>query len=309
MVFLGLRFTLAAIVLAAVYWRDVVANWRSLALPGLVVGLFLWGGFTTQTLGLQYTEASRAGFITGLSVVFVPVLSALVFKERPSTRALAGVALALAGLALLFLLPASGGSAAAAAAGAAGATSLGPEPGRRAGDLLVLTCSLFFASHIVSLGRASRTRARTHREAGALATIQVGAAAVGYGVAAVPAMAAMTEGPGLAAAGVGIPWSVIWAVVVTGLLATAGAFLVQSTAQRHTSATHTALIFATEPVFAAVFGWALLGERLTGWSPLGCLLILAGMVLAEIPVGRGASTGGEGGRRAVVKAAQDSDGP
>jgi len=300
MVFLALRFSLAAGALGLVFWRDVAAHWRTLALPGLVVGLFLWGGFTTQTLGLQYTEASRAGFITGLSVAFVPLLSAAVFRERPSTRALAGVALAVTGLALLFLFPGSVETAAAgagpaagamagaeahgAAAAAAVATSGATLDKRRLGDLLILACAVFFAGHIVSLGQASRTRAHTARQAGALAAIQVGAAAVGYALASVPDVTAMSRaaaagGPALPP----IPWPVVGAVIVTGLLATAGAFLVQSSAQRHTTATHTALIFATEPVFAALFGWALLGEQLTGWPLFGCLLILVGMVLAELP--------------------------
>lgn len=282
MTFLALRFTLATLALAIVFGRDVVAGWRRLAGPGVLVGLFLWSGYTFQTIGLQFTEASRAGFITGLAVVLVPAVSAVLLKERPSAQAMAGVGLALGGLALMFLVPSL------PAAGGLGATS-GPEPAaasRMVGDFLVLGCAVCFALHIVSLGRASSTRARTAREAGALATIQVGAATLGY-LAAV-AVEGIRGGsarilPYSGEAGALLAPSFIWALVITGLLATAGAFLVQTAAQRHTSATHTALIFASEPVFAALFGWLWLGERLVGWPLVGCLLILAGMVVAELP--------------------------
>ncbi len=270
--FLALRFLLAAIALAAVFGRDVVRGWRTLAGPGLIVGLCLGGGYYFQTAGLQFTQASRAGFITGLSVVFVPVLSAVFLRLRPAPRVMAGVALALVGLCLLFLVPAGGVAAA---------------PGSSLGDALVLTGALFFAFHITTLGRYSGTRVRTFRETGALATLQVGVAAIIY--VASSAFQVLAGGPDVflpAAAGPGrplVPPAVVGALLLTGLLATAGAFFVQTAAQRHTPPNHTALILASEPVFAAAFGWLLLGERLGPLPLVGCLLILAGMVIAELP--------------------------
>lgn len=273
MTFLALRFTLAALCLAAVFWRDVRTNWRHLAVPGLLVGACLWGGYTFQTFGLRLTQASRAGFITGLSVVLVPVLSSVLSRQRVSRQAVAGTVLALLGMGLLFLAPAPGGT------GTSGEGVVLPPT--TTGDLLVLACALFFALHIVTLGRFSAAGTRSFGQTGALATLQVAVAAVGYvgvclacwlltGADAVLPPASLSRLP-------------TGAIVLTGLLATAAAFLVQTTAQRYTPPTHTALILATEPVFAALFGWLVLGERLGLWAQLGCLLILAGMVVAEFP--------------------------
>ncbi|RJQ05175.1 MAG: DMT family transporter [Bacillota bacterium] len=277
MTFLALRFSLAFVVMAAVFGRHLRGHGRRLAWPGVLVGMLLWGGYTFQTAGLQYTQASRAGFITGLSVVLVPVFSAVITKERPSGRALGGVALALVGLVLLFLVPESGPG---------GLSPARPSTGM-AGDLLVLAGAVCFGLHIVTLGLYSATRAPGVTEAGSLATFQVGAAALAY--MAATAAGYVRSGPTAvlpaAPAAAGPPFlssTAVAAVVITALLATAGAFFAQTLAQRHTPPTHTALIFASEPVFAAAFGWLLLGERLGPWALAGCLLILAGMVLAEL---------------------------
>jgi len=289
MTFLALRFTLAFATLAIVFRRDLAANWRRLTGPGLVMGLCLFTGFALQTTGLQFTQASRAGFITGLSVVFVPVLEAAITRKWPPTRAFAGVTLALAGLVLLFIVPALAQAVTPVEALQSGAVT-GPT-GRLLGDLLVLACALAFGCHIASTGHYASTRTRTYGEAGALAAVQLGVAALGY--LAICAVQSTRGGAGIATL---LPDGATWAhpfslgtaaaIVMTGLLATAGAFLTQTAAQRLTPPTHTALIFATEPVFAAFFGRLALGERLGPWGLGGCLLILAGMLVAELP-GRG----------------------
>ena len=288
MTFLALRFTLAFVVLAVFFRRDLAANWRSLLGPGLVIGLWLFGAYSFQTIGLAFTQASRAGFITGLSVVLVPVLEGLVTERRPPRRALAGVGFALLGLVFLFVVPALTASA------PPGGPSVAAQ---RLGDGLVLACAIGFAGHIVSTGRYSSTQVRNYGEAGALAAIQIGVAAAGYVL--VCAAQATLGGVGLAellppGATLSHPFSpsTAGAVVMTALLATAGAFLAQTAAQRFTPPTHTALIFATEPVFAAIFGWLLLGERLGAWGLAGCGLILAGMLVAELPAALGSRAPG-----------------
>ncbi len=280
--FLALRFTLAFAALAVLFWRDLSSGWRRLAGPGAVLGLFLWGGYTLQTVGLQFTEASRAAFITGLTVVLVPLLSAVLGREKPPGRALVGVALALVGLTLLFLVPPAGTVA------AAGAGPAVPRTARLAGDLLVLGCTVCFGLQIVVTGHYSPTRARTYREAAALAAFQMGATAL-FCWAAVAAryLAGGAAPTSVLPAGASLthPFSAstAGAIVVCGLFASAGAFLAQTVAQRFTPPTHTALIFALEPVWAAMFGWLLLGERLGSWGLGGCLAILAGMLVAELP--------------------------
>lgn len=242
--FLALRFLFAALVLALLFWPHLRASSRHEFLAGALVGLFLFGGYSFQTIGLKYTSASKAGFITGLSVVIVPLLSTLLLRRKPDLDALVGVGLATIGLGLLTLK----------------GLSMAP------GDLWVLGGAVAFALQIVALGRFA-----PQMKPSSLAAIQV-------------ATVALLSAP-LAWAMEGSPPHIgeqVWVTILfTGIMATSLALLVQSKAQRFTSPTHTALIFAMEPVFAALFGYMLLQERL-GWRGLlGCALILTGMVVGE----------------------------
>ena len=251
--YLAIRFALAAVVLILLYPRRF--SWRSQAFSGrawkdgAIIGLFLFLGYGFQTLGLQTTTPSKAGFLTGLAVVLVPLLSAVFLRERLAVPALAGVTLATAGLGLLTLN------------GAAGSAT---------GDLLVLGCALAFALHIIAVGRFS-----AHHDPVVLAFVQIAVTSAASGVAAW-----LTEPPVRA-----ISPRAWGAIVLTGVLATSAAFLIQTTAQRFTTSTHTALIFTMEPVFAATFSYLYLGEVLTPRAAFGGLLVLAGMVVAQRRVG------------------------
>jgi drug/metabolite transporter (DMT)-like permease len=249
--FLALRFSLAAGLLALLFAGRLRHAGRRAWAAGALVGLFLFAGYAFQTMGLRDTTASRAGFITGLAVVLVPFVAWAWLRRPPGPGPFAGVLLAVAGLALLAW-----------------------QPGERLafgrGDWLVLACAVAFALHIVALGAfAPRLDAR------ALAAAQIATAA---GLALVAA--AWLESADLAA---DPPTAtVLGAAAFTGLFATAVAFAVQSSAQAHTTPTHVALIFATEPVFAALAGVALAGETLTRSAWAGCALILVGMLTAEL---------------------------
>ena len=260
--FLAVRFLLASLALLPLVATRVrsassgkrsrathEASWRHLR-AGVIVGLLLFAGYALQTIGLRYTTASKAGFITGLSVAIVPVLSALLLRRAPDRLAILGVALATLGLALL---------------------SLGDDLTVNRGDLFVLGCALAFASHIVAVGAfAPRMDALT------LAFFQIATVAL---VSGLTSLAVERPWPAM-------PGHVLFAAAFTGVLATSLAFAVQTAAQRFTSPTHTALIFAAEPVFAALFGYLLAGERLGSRGLMGCALILAGMIVAELGRGR-----------------------
>jgi len=244
--FLSLRFSLAVLVLALLFRRRLRNLNRSTAGAGLLIGLFLFSGYAFQTVGLRYTSASKAGFITGLSVVMVPILSAMLLRRRPEPLAILGVILATAGLALL---------------------TLGRDLTPARGDLIVFGCAVSFALHITAVSKYA-----PHTDALALTILQVGAVAILSTVASL-----LTERwpqP--------IPVSIYLAAAFTGVLATALAFAIQNSVQRFSTPTHTALIFAAEPVFAAVFGYLLADERLTRSGVVGCVLILLGMVVAEL---------------------------
>jgi drug/metabolite transporter (DMT)-like permease len=185
---------------------------------------------------------SRAGFVTGMYVVLTPLIALALFRIRVGLAAWAGVALATAGLALLS----------------------GVHGGDLAGDLLVLAGAAVYSLQIVLMERYA-----PRYDAIAFTLVEMLAAFAGLCLVAIPQL----ETPH--------GWTVWGALIVTGVFASALAFLAQTWAQRRTSATRTALVFTLEPVWAALFGYTLAGDRLgaAGWA--GCAVIMAGIVLAE----------------------------
>jgi drug/metabolite transporter (DMT)-like permease len=249
--FNGVRFFLAAVVLGAFALprlrRLGMVGWRH----GGLLGVMLFAGYAFQTVGLQYTNASNAGFVTGMFVVFTPLLSAVLLRRPPGGAAIVGVLCATVGLALL---------------------SLGPGFVPRSGDVIILGCAVAFAAHIVGLG------AWSHRhDAVALTVVQLLASAVLHSGFALTLEVGRTP----------MTWdaSVVVALLVTAVLASAAAFWIQTAAQRVIPPTRTAVILTMEPVFAGLFGFLLLDERLTARGWLGCALILAGMLIAELRAG------------------------
>jgi drug/metabolite transporter (DMT)-like permease/membrane-associated phospholipid phosphatase len=245
--FLAIRFAIGGLALAllCVFSRARI-TWHT-AKAGTLLGLLLFGGYAFQTVGLQWTSASKTGFITGLSVAMVPVLAALLIRTAPSRRAIIGVVLATVGLALLTL---QSGLAV------------------NVGDLVVLGCAFCFALHVVGVGAFART---SHPIA--LAMVQITVVAI---LSASVGLARPARWP--------VPTMNTWlAAAFTGILATAAAIGIQTAAQRHTTPTHAALILTAEPVFAAVFGVLLVGETLTPRATAGGIIILQGMLASEIP--------------------------
>ncbi len=244
--FLLLRFTVGASVLTLRDWR-AFADRRLLA-AGAGLGVLLFVGFITQTAGLQFTTPSRSGFLTGLSVLLVPFVGLLLFRKWPSPPVLLGVALAVAGL--WFLTDGMSGST--------GTTGKG--------DLLTVACAIAFAFYIVLLEPA----ARVHRST-PLVAVQLWAVAL-LALLALPFVPRhLVAAPAL--------W---WAVVYTGVLSTAVCLLAQTWAQARTSAVRAALIFALEPVFAAIWSVGLGRERLGTRELAGGTLIVLGILAAEL---------------------------
>lgn len=275
--FMALRFALAAAALTPlVIWRRrqlaaiapdgpfaarrrlTPAQLRRIGAPSLLIGAALFAGYAFQTEGLTLTTPAKAGFITGLSVVIVPLVAASLLRQAPGRNAWIGVGLATAGLGLLSLT-----------------RGLRIAPG----DLLVLGCAISFAAHILLTGHFAPRHDPLILTLGQLLTVGLLSAAAAL-VFDAPAMG----WPALAA---GLDGRVLFAAAFTGLLATAAAFGIQTVAQRFTTATHTALIFAAEPVFAGLFSFLLIGELLGPRQIAGCTLILAGMVIAELRPAQG----------------------
>lgn len=238
--------------------RPRVGGWQD-AGAGILIGLFLFAGYALQTWGLRFTSASKAGFITGLSVVIVPVLSTTLLRRRPTTGSILGVCLATVGLALITL---NDGLSVAA------------------GDLFVLGCAFAFALHIVSVSAFA-----PKMDVLFLTIVQV--ATVAFASAVTSLFIGFGSTPTAALEPWPAPTPETWfAAAFTGLLATAVAFGLQTAMQRFTTPTHTAVIFTAEPVFAALFGVLLSDDVLTSQTLTGGVLIIAGMLVSEIPWSR-----------------------
>ena len=242
--FLALRFTVAGILLFIVLTRGPMDH-RAI-LPGLILGAFLFGGYIFQTSGLNYTTPSKAAFITGSSVILVPLIM-LLQGARMTTANIAGALLGLAGLYFL-VLPSGLGAV-------------------NRGDIMVLFGAISFAVHIVLVGKYTLKFSFQH-----LVPLQIFTVGL-VSIAALPFDRSLK-----------LHWTggLILALVVTSIFATGFAFSVQNWAQQYTPPAHTALIFALEPVFAALTSFVILGERMGGKVILGSALILAGMVVSEV---------------------------
>jgi drug/metabolite transporter (DMT)-like permease len=243
LVFLAARFTLAGALLFIILGKGKIAS-KSLG-PAFVLGILLFLGYFFQTWGQEYTTPSKCAFITGFSVILVPLIE--MFRGASLSRAsLAGAFLGLGGIYLL-VLPSSIHAV-------------------NRGDVLTLLGAVGFAIYIVLVDVYTHRHSFTH-----LAPMQI---LIVGGIALV----GLPLDPGRK-----LHWTagLMFAIVVTAVFATGFAFAVQIWAQRYVPAAHTALIFALEPVFAALTSYSVLGERLGHRVLLGSALILAGMVVSE----------------------------
>jgi drug/metabolite transporter (DMT)-like permease len=240
--FLALRFGIATLALAPPSLTRVRSIGRQGAGAAVFAGLLLAAGYALQTFGLERTTVSSAGFVTGMYVVLTPLIALAVFRLHVGRAAWGGVVLATAGLTML----------------------AGVHGGSITGDGLVLAGAAVYSLQIVVMERYAQLY-----DAFAFTFVEMLAATLGLGICALPHLA-VPRG-----------WTVWGALLVTGIFASALAFLVQMWAQQRTSATRTALVFTLEPVFAAIFGYWLAGDRLGAIGWVGCAVIMSGIVLAE----------------------------
>ena len=252
LLFNAVRMTVAGVALLLIFRRHLRMSAAALR-TGLWMGTLLWMGYEFQTTGLVYTTPSKSAFLTGVSVVLVPVFLALIWRRHINRWTSLGVLAAFLGLYLLTVPNAGSG---------------GLFHGINRGDLLTLGCAVAFGFQIIFMGRAMRSHPFEQ-----IATLQACVAAVLMGIS-VPLLEKSPH----------VIWSprVVIAILVTGLFATAAAFTIQAWAQQFTPPTHTALIFVLEPVFAWASSYLLLGERLGTRAGLGAILIVAGVLLSEL---------------------------
>lgn len=249
MAFLWVRFAFAAVLLALIAGRSGFASldrrgWRI----GVLLGTLLFFSYLFQTFGLERTSSSNAGFLTGLGVVWVPLMAGPMLKKPAAFGSKIGVCLALCGLFLL--------------------TWHTPWT-ISFGDFLVVICSGFVALHIIGLDAFTKGY-----DARALTFVQIATMAV------LGCFGSMVFEP--------VSWpqtwtsSLIFAFVITSVFATAYAFWAMTTFQNRTTPTRAALIYTLEPVFAAIFSVWLAGDRLTAIGWMGGGMIVVGMIVAEV---------------------------
>ncbi len=249
--FNGIRFALGALVLIPVMrWRNRRNQGREGSLStlirgGLIAGGVLFAGATLQQIGLVYTTAGKAGFITGLYVIFVPILG-LFWGLRLGIGGWLGAGLAASGLYLLSVTE---------------SFTLAP------GDFWVLLGAVFWAVHLLVLSRLS-PRLDTIKLACAQFTVCAFLSLIG---------AVMTEPLTLEGLrGAAIP------ILYGGILSVGTAYTLQVVAQKDAPAIHAAIILSLEAVFSAIFGWLILGEIIDSRGITGCVLMLAGMLIVQL---------------------------
>lgn len=242
------RFLIAGLLAGIVLLLNVKKNPFSgdLTRYSFILGTLLALGYTTQTVGLAYTESGKAGFITGLFVVLVPVFSAIFFRKKPSNIVILSVFLSVIGLALLSL-----------------EKSFIPQKG----DLLILTCAAAYAIHIIIVDRIT----------GRFDTVNLSMFQIVIAGFEMFVLAYILQ-PSLP-----VPSSyAIFALFLTSVVATIFAFFIQIFAQKHLGPTRTALILLSEPVFAAIFGYLLLNEVFNLKKTIGAILLFSAMLISEL---------------------------
>jgi len=245
-VFLAQRFALAALLMiipGMLFHRR--PNWATVR-AGTILGLALFSGYAFQTAALLYTTASNTGFLTGLNVVCVPIMGAIIFKQAVPVGVRWGGLIAAAGLYLL---------------------CTGGELRINPGDILGIACALCVALHLLLTGHYTHNHDVYWMTTVQMTTIAVASSCI-----------ALAGGKQLA---VYYPL-LLWPLLLCAIFASVFAFLVQTAMQRHIPPSQTALIFCLEPVFAAGYAYVAAGEKLSPVAWLGAVLILGAMLLSEL---------------------------
>lgn len=245
--FIAIRNTLAALILAVVFHKSFKNMRKQDIKASVFIGLSLLIGTIFQVVGLTMTTPSKSGFITGLNVVFVPIILAVLYKKVPDIKTFIGVILSILGLGIM---------------------SVNGSMGINLGDFLTLLGSISFSVQILLVDKYAK-----EVDAGVLTSLEL--FVVGL-LGFIPAI-------GVEKLHMNLNAFVIGAILFTAIFSTAIAMSVQNKMQPYTSPTHAAIIYLAEPVFGAIFS-TFFGDRLTGKTFAGCMLILFGTLVISIKI-------------------------
>ena len=261
MMFLGSRFIFASLIILPFVLKQLKGATKSNYREGIILGIFLFIGFAAQTAGLKYTTATKSAFITGTFVVFTPLFQTLLEKRIPSIANIFGIVLVFLGIS--FLSSKSGNF-----------LSIFTELAENFNfaDFLTLICAIFYAVYIVYLDMIS-----TRIDYKFLTFIQIFVTAIlAYG------SAFLLGAGGIETVKFDLSLMVIIAILYTSVLATVLTTALQTKFQRDVSPTKASLLFSMEPIFAAIFAFFLLSEKISIFGLIGCALIFGGIIISEI---------------------------
>ncbi len=259
--FVALRFTMALILFLPFVWKQLKTADRKTYYAGLILGVIVFLGYNTQTIGLKYTTATKSAFITGLVVIMIPVFHLVVTRKLPSPFVLLGVLLALPGI--IFLTT--------------NATEFGTlldelGSGFNIGDFITVICALLYAVYVLYLDNVSKKHSTRM-----LVFMQIAVSAVAGFIAAFVFDATNIEKMKLV-----YDESLLIGLGYTGLVVTVFATTIQTKFQKFVTPSEAGIIYSFEPVFAAIFAFFLLNEKFTMFGLLGAALIFAGLFVTQV---------------------------
>lgn len=245
--FLSVRFIIASLIIAAIFIRNFKLYTKEIFWKGILLGTILSAGFILQTTGLKYTTASNAGFITGLVVILVPIIVAVINRRLPKFNQILAILLAVAGIALLTL-------------------KIGFAV--NIGDIWVLLATLALATHLILIARLVKGI-----EASMFAVTQLLTVGIITGIVGLAVNKEIVVSSSF----------VVWkAILFCAIFATAYMYTAQAHLQRYITELKAAIIFSFEPLFAAIIAFLYLGELITVKAVIGGLLIFIAMIISEI---------------------------
>lgn len=244
---IGIRFAIASLLLAVLFYKKLKDLNKSLIKPALILSSLLFATYAFQTVGIQYTTASKSSFFCGLAVLIVPLFSVFYLKTKLELKTVVSVLTATLGL---FLLSYTGGNF-----------------DFNIGDFLTILCSICYAWQLIFTG----TYVQGH-DATLLAIVQLIFVSVFGMIFAIILEPFPTE----------MSMPSFWSLMFSAVLCTAFAFWMQTNAQKFTPASHIALIFTMEPVFGAITSFLVLGEVLGAKGIIGGIFIVSAMLISEL---------------------------
>jgi drug/metabolite transporter (DMT)-like permease len=261
MIFVSIRFSFATILLLPFFLKKSKNIPNSVVISGLFLGVMYFLGFSTQTIGLNFTTATKSGFITGSFIIFTPIFQYIFEKKKPGKGNIIGVLFVLTGL---ILLSSRGYSI----------FDIFREIGSgfNIGDFFTLLCAVFYAMYLVYLDIISKKYDYFQ-----LVFMQISTTAV-LGIISVFILSAL----GLENIKFIFGGNLVFAFLYTSILATVLSTTLQTKYQKFVTPTKAGIIFSFEPIYSAFFAYYFINEKISRFSFMGGILIFTGLLVTEL---------------------------